>query len=1120
MVVRAGKPIAVSGEWGEPTGPVLISLIRHGNPVTSAVATIGRDGKLAATVQPPEGVFGLASVRAVDLGWDRESGSRSEEIQQASIYIEPAVLDVAIAGKTRFSPGSNAAIDVVVTAAGKPAAGVGLAASVVDERVLALSTPRPDLVSVLRNLDVGGAHAGGLVFANLMRSSDVASRLAMNALVEALPPEPVVPAIRIAAAERLVREHERIDRARQNLYVYLLEDARPLGVRTGDSWEFRSSPADLLGEAGWKRPDQLTPWGEPTSWNYARQLSPDWTFAETAGEIADVRLDRLVTRLQEVRASARGALHRDPERGLQRLVRSKRVAAYLAIDPWGTPIQVRRLDENLGKSRHVIEIASAGPDQMFDTGDDRARYDVFLEGAQAGIGYGYGSGEGYGGGSAYGAIGLGQVGTIGHGAGGMAEATIRRRFDETVLWSVGMLTDESGRASLDVPLADSITGWKVAVEAVSPRGAVGAAETHIETFLPLHVDAQVPDELAVGDRYVLSAVAANHTSGKRALTLSLTTTGGIEREGPRTAAVELPSGTTRAVAFPIDAASVGEGRIELSLVDERGRAIDAVERTIAVAPRGDRVREIRNLELEGGRGRVELAIPTTAVATTMTGRVRVFRGASDQTLDGLESLLAEPHGCFEQTSSTTYPNLLVLRLLKGNPGTAAAIAKARRYVAQGYQRLISYEVSGGGFSWFGESPANQVLTAYGLMEFVDMSSVYPVDKELIDRTRKWLLGKQREDGSWAPDQSWLHDWSEVQGKLSTTAYIAWSLAESGYRGKRLERALGFLRGHSSQLAKDPYVLALWAAAEGASGAKANGALSLLRKKSRKDGATGRSYFSAGDTTLFYAQGRDADMQVTALAVNALSRSRNKEDAREAFAWMWSARDPRYGWGTTQATVLSLRAAALLAGPAAEMAGSLEVTVDGERIGAIDLGAVDVPSLELPRTLSPGAHALEIRGNRAGGLLADVRWSWREADEPKPMARGIEVALEDATPRNRAATQVGEATPLALTLTNPSKEAIAMPTVVIPVPPGFSADTDSLDALVKRDAIEKYSDLGSEIHLYLTSLAPRTMIRLPYQVIAGAEVDVLQRPARAYAYYSPEVAGSSATLRLTSIAQRE
>jgi len=57
--------------------------------------------------------------------------------------------------------------------------------------------------------------------------------------------------------------------------------------------------------------------------------------------------------------------------------------------------------------------------------------------------------------------------------------------------------------------------------------------------------------------------------------------------------------------------------------------------------------------------------------------------------------------------------------------------KARKYINAGYQRLLTFEVPGGGFDWFGRSPAHINLTAYGLLEFTDMSKIHPVDPQVI-----------------------------------------------------------------------------------------------------------------------------------------------------------------------------------------------------------------------------------------------------------------------------------------------------------------------------------------------------------------------------------------------------
>ncbi len=77
----------------------------------------------------------------------------------------------------------------------------------------------------------------------------------------------------------------------------------------------------------------------------------------------------------------------------------------------------------------------------------------------------------------------------------------------------------------------------------------------------------------------------------------------------------------------------------------------------------------------------------------------------------MDSILRMPGGCFEQTSSSTYPNVLALDYMKRTKKLTPEVhAKAEGFIANGYQRLLTFEVPGGGFSWFGQAPANKILT--------------------------------------------------------------------------------------------------------------------------------------------------------------------------------------------------------------------------------------------------------------------------------------------------------------------------------------------------------------------------------------------------------------------------
>ena len=68
-------------------------------------------------------------------------------------------------------------------------------------------------------------------------------------------------------------------------------------------------------------------------------------------------------------------------------------------------------------------------------------------------------------------------------------------------------------------------------------------------------------------------------------------------------------------------------------------------------------------------------------------------------VEGFDAMLRAPNGCFEQTSSSTYPNVMVLQYLKGTGQVTPQIEQqAVDYIAKGYQRLLSFEVPGGGYS--------------------------------------------------------------------------------------------------------------------------------------------------------------------------------------------------------------------------------------------------------------------------------------------------------------------------------------------------------------------------------------------------------------------------------------
>src|SRR6202042_2809307 len=275
--------------------------------------------------------------------------------------------------------------------------------------------------------------------------------------------------------------------------------------------------------------------------------------------------------------------------------------------------------------------------------------------------------------------------------------------------------------------------------------------------------------------------------------------------------VAAESGRVAASQFTLTARRIGKFKLTLSAhMEGSASRDDIVVREIEVIPNGREQDLVFNGRLEGSAAH-DLHFPDNAIADATSILVRLYPGPLSQLIEGMDSILSMPGGCFEQTSSSTYPNVLALDYMKHTKKlTPETHAKAEGYIANGYQRLLTFEVPGGGFSWFGQAPANKILTAYGLMEFSDMAKVSDVDPHLIARTRNWLAAQQQPDGSWKPDTSFINEGATNRYNsdlLRITAYIAWALENTGYEGPAVEKAKQFIEGHMSGKV-DTYTLAV------------------------------------------------------------------------------------------------------------------------------------------------------------------------------------------------------------------------------------------------------------------------------------------------------------------------
>ncbi|MEW6380028.1 MAG: hypothetical protein AB1611_10545 [bacterium] len=101
-------------------------------------------------------------------------------------------------------------------------------------------------------------------------------------------------------------------------------------------------------------------------------------------------------------------------------------------------------------------------------------------------------------------------------------------------------------------------------------------------------------------------------------------------------------------------------------------------------------------------------IPAEAIDDASRITVKVYPCLFSQVVEGLDKLFQVSYGCFGQTTAVTWPNVLALDYLMSTKQVTPEIEMtARQYINQGYQRLLTFECSTGGFDLSGEDMASR-----------------------------------------------------------------------------------------------------------------------------------------------------------------------------------------------------------------------------------------------------------------------------------------------------------------------------------------------------------------------------------------------------------------------------
>lgn len=678
------------------------------------------------------------------------------------------------------------------------------------------------------------------------------------------------------------------------------------------------------------------------------------------------------------------------------------------------------------------------------------------------------------------------------------QSPVRTDFRSTIFWKGDVELKNNGTAVVEFYTSDAITSFRAVTEGFTTEGSIGRAEEVFYSQLPFSISAKIPPVVLTGDTMDLSLIIKNTTASVLKGDLTFSVPEGLKLINSVNKDRTIAASGTETVPVKLLVESRNDSANITFTFDANGLT-DAFTTPVKIKPQGFPV----DLSFSGSELKDKFTVDITSpVKNSITATLRAYPSAVSDLLTGIESILSEPYGCFEQTSMTSYPNALVLSYLKSTDKPDPDIVKrAEDLLHKGYNRLTTFETKDKGYEWFGGVPAHEALTAYGLMQFHDMNQVGDVaDKAMIDRTANWIMSRRDDKGGFQRNPQALDSYGGAEQDI-TNAYIVYALAEAGRRDiqKELDASV-----KSAQESKDPYVLALVANALFCFNdtPRGNEILKALMGKQDKDG-----FWCGTRTSITRSEGVGLKLETTSLACLAIMSTKQGDNNAlvNGIKFIVKSREGSGGFGSTQSTIMSLKALTKYAQFArkTDSPGTIIISVNDKDVAkknykAGEKEAIVIDSLE--RFVKEGSSTIAIRYE---GTKTALPYSLAVSYNTWQPVTSQHCKVELKTSISATKVKIGETARITAVLSNGTQSGLPMTLAIIGIPAGLSPQPWQLKELQEKKIVDFYEVNGSEVVFYYRQMKPSEERTINLDCKAEVAGTFIPTASRAYLYYTNE-----------------
>ncbi|MCK9265810.1 carboxypeptidase regulatory-like domain-containing protein [bacterium] len=333
----------------------------------------------------------------------------------------------------------------------------------------------------------------------------------------------------------------------------------------------------------------------------------------------------------------------------------------------------------------------------------------------------------------------------------LTDENIRRNFKDTAYWNPIIMTDNQGRASLEVTLPDNLTTWRATVKSATLDTKVGTSTQKIISTKPLIVRLITPRFLVEYDRLFITGVIHNYTEEDLLINANLSVDG-IKVLDPSTREKRIPAGKEWQINWQVKV----EGEKEKAVIQLRataGKEKDAMEITLPIYIYGEEVFQVKRGEIAPSSSD-SFFIPVSAILPTIDLKTIIYPSLASGLFRNLDYLAEYPYGCIEQTMSRFIPLIYLNKVIKevgikDLSFLAEDETKFKRMLEEmpqmvniGLSRIYASQNTNGGWGWWSNDSSRSYISAYVLYGLsITQKAGYEVNPECVKRVKDFLKEK-------------------------------------------------------------------------------------------------------------------------------------------------------------------------------------------------------------------------------------------------------------------------------------------------------------------------------------------------------------------------------------------